>query len=313
MRGIVSLRKSAIAVAVCLAVLCLPGYSEPTPEQVKERTELLVEAIRNNNVEQAKLCIKLGADVNATIYGYVRDRYYYTLTTNKNLITCSEFDVYTIPTLAMASESNKDIMELIIKSGADINAKSDNTEPLLIYAAEKKGWKDIIELLIKAGADINTKGYHGQTALINAAYKGHKDTAEVLIKAGADINAKTNDGWTALMNAAYYDHKDIAELLIKAGADVNARTDNGGTALMMAAENNKKKDVAEVLIKAGADSGSALIEEIKHKFSSAAKLLINAGADVNATDSEGLTALTCAILYGQNDIAELLKAAGAKE
>ncbi len=42
-------------------------------------------------------------------------------------------------------------------------------------------------------------------------------------------------------------------------------------------------------------------------------MLINAGANVNATDSEGLTLLTHAILYGKSDIADLLRAAGAKE
>lgn len=65
MKGMGTVRKLTVAVAVCMAVACLPGYSEPIPEQVKERTEMLKQAIENNDVERAKLCIKLGADVNA--------------------------------------------------------------------------------------------------------------------------------------------------------------------------------------------------------------------------------------------------------
>lgn len=65
MKGMGTMRKLTVAVAVCMAVLCLPGYSEPTPEQIAERTKLLYEAVSRSDVERAKLCIKLGADVNA--------------------------------------------------------------------------------------------------------------------------------------------------------------------------------------------------------------------------------------------------------
>lgn len=60
------LRTAAFA-ALFLAVLCVPGHSVPTPEQRAERTNLLIQAIDNGNVEQAKACIKLGADVNGTV------------------------------------------------------------------------------------------------------------------------------------------------------------------------------------------------------------------------------------------------------
>lgn len=216
MKGVLALRKSALMAAMCMAVMCLPGYSEPTLEQVAERTRLLLQAIENNNVEQAKVCIKLGADVNA-----------------------------------------------ISKAYAFMSAIAD-------------GQKDMVELLIKAGADVKAKGYEGRTALMHAA---DKDTAELLIKAGADVNAKDDNGWTALMEAAYSGYKDVAELLIKSGAD----------------------------------SRMAFAWAVKESRSDAVELLINAGANPNVTDSEGISALDYAILYGQNDIANLLRAAGAKE
>ncbi|MDE6736911.1 MAG: ankyrin repeat domain-containing protein [Treponemataceae bacterium] len=336
MKGLLTLKKSVIIATVCMAVLCLPGYSEPTPEQVKERTELLIEAVKHNNAEQAKVCIRLGAEVNT-------------------MFVCNYDRIYHTPLTYAVCYSCKDIAELLIKAGADINVKIRDDETVLTNVASMEGWKDITELLIKAGADVNAKTndnvrfISGGTALMSAAYSGQKDSAELLIEAGADVNAKTDNGATALMCAM---NKDVAELLIKSGADVNAKDKYGETALMsMARAGNKDiaellikagadvnakdedgkttltytlsqqvwddgsypKDVAKLLIKAGADKNAALIWAVKADNFDAVKFLINAKADVNATDSDGLTLLTHAILYGKNDIADLLRAAGAKE
>ncbi|MDE7141090.1 MAG: ankyrin repeat domain-containing protein, partial [Treponemataceae bacterium] len=330
MKGLLTLKKSAIIATVCMAVLCLPGYSEPTPEQIAERTKLLINAIEyTGNVEQAKLCIKLGANVNARVYGR--------------------------PVLMMVATKGgdwKDIAELLIKAGADVNAKVKGTqfsdgETALMWVATREDCKDIAELLVKAGADVNAKDNDGKTALmwaidagygglcketaellikagadVNAKSKGNysygktalmmvaskedwKDIAELLIKAGADVNAKDKYGWTALMSAASAGNKDTAELLIKAGADMNAKDKDGETALISAAMSDHK-DIAEILIKAGADSRIALIQAVKdYNKLNALKLLIKAGADVNATDSEGISVLTYAMLYGNNDAAAL--------
>ncbi|MDE6705785.1 MAG: ankyrin repeat domain-containing protein [Treponemataceae bacterium] len=350
MKGMGTLRKSAVIATVCLALLCLPSYTEPTPEQVKARTNLLVAAIENNDVDRAKLCIKLGADVNINVYCSLDNWGRYCVTTNRNKIHYGQVDTYTLLTYALAYEKSKDIVELLIKAGADVNVKS-YYDDVFMPVASRKGWKDITELLIKSGTDVNAKTNNGWTALMSAAGADNKDTVELLIKVGANVNAKTNDSWTALMSAAGAGHKDTVELLIKTGADVNAKDNNGQTALMQAARVNceggnyrdtaellikagadvnvksndgwtalmwaavnNKKDVAETLIKAGSDSGATLIWVLnKTPHSDATKLLIKAGADVNAKDSEGISALTYAMLYGQNDIADLLRAAGAKE
>ncbi|KAJ3763496.1 ankyrin repeat-containing domain protein, partial [Lentinula raphanica] len=59
-----------------------------------------------------------------------------------------------------------------------------------IQLAALKGVKDVIELFIEYGADVNALGEEYSSALQVAAYWGQTAIVEILIKHGADINAK---------------------------------------------------------------------------------------------------------------------------
>ncbi len=156
-------------------------------------------------------------------------------------------------------ELSKEIIELLIAKGADVNAKRDDGETPLHQAASK-GRKEIIELLITKGADVSAKSDDGWTPLHQAAYKGHKEIAELLIDKGPDVNAMSDDGWTPLHQAAYEGHKEIAELLIDKGADVNAMSDIGRTPLYWAADSGYK-EIIELLIAKGADVNAKTNDE----------------------------------------------------
>ena len=85
-----------------------------------------------------------------------------------------------------------------LATGADVNAGGvfGTTTPLYLAAGE--GHKEIVELLIAKGANVNTKTDEGSTPLHSATANEHENIAELLIEKGADVNAKDNKGRTAL-------------------------------------------------------------------------------------------------------------------
>ena len=165
-----------------------------------------------------------------------------------------------------------------------------------------------------------------------AAERNNVAEVQRFIAEGVDVNARGRyDGDynpTVLMVAASCDSVDVAKFLIAAGADVNAWDNKvGNTALICAAkktyvlkadkERNKSKNMAMVklLIEAGANVNAkdgygrtALIYAVRKNSVDMAKLLIEAGADVNVKDGYGNTAL----YYATGDVRELLLAAGAR-
>ena len=159
-----------------------------------------------------------------------------------------------------------EFVELLIAKGADVNLSIKDGITPLHRAAGKWGQKEIVELLIAKGADVSVKTVNGYTPLHSAARGGQKEIVELLIAKGEEVNVKSSSGYTPLHSAASYGQKEIVELLITKGEDVSAKTDNGVTPLHFAG---------------GSTVGSMEV----------AGLLIAKGADVNARDNYGDTPL----------------------
>jgi cytohesin len=170
----------------------------------------------------------------------------------------------TTPLLLAIFNGHKEIAELLIANGADVNAKHDLDASTPLHKVALFGEKEIIELLIAAGADVNAKGSWGGTPLNSAAYWGHKEVAELLIAGGAEVNAKDNWGYTPLHQASFKvgGHKEVAELLIGKGADVNAKDELGETPLDWAIK-RLRTETADLLRKHGGKTGEELKAEGK--------------------------------------------------
>lgn len=100
--------------------------------------------------------------------------------------------------------------------------------PLVL--ATYHGQTEITEILIHSGADINAQDAAGNTALMGVCFKGHPEIADLLIKKGADIDVQNHNGATALIYAVTFNQQKIVEMLVGKDADKSLKDLKGNTA-----------------------------------------------------------------------------------
>ena len=133
---------------------------------------------------------------------------------------------------ALKNVSVEEVQNLI-NQGYDINEANDSGVTILHVMVDRNS-KNIVTLLIKAGADVNAidTGGGGERVLHTAAYRNYPEIIQLLIDAGADIDVKNKYGSSPLHRAASQGSIDAMRILLQAGADPNARTKTGGTPFM---------------------------------------------------------------------------------
>jgi len=174
----------------------------------------------------------------------------------------------------------KDIVKLLIKAGANPNARNRYSGGTPLHHASNYGHKYIVKLLIKAGANPNIADNYGNTPLHDASCNGHKDIVKLLLKVGANPNVINEYGNTPLHLALIKVYKEIVKLLLKVGANPNVSNNNGITPLCFASSNKEHNDTIKILLKAGANP--------------------------NVSNSVGVTSLRVASYYGHKDIIKTL-------
>ena len=133
-----------------------------------------------------------------------------------------------------AIEGNLKVVKQHLAAGTDVNVK--DSSGLSVLHAVRFDQKLITEVLIKNGADLNARNIYEETLLHLAVYNSHIGFVKLLIANYAELNAKDLRGLTPLHRAAVLGLKEIAALLITEGADVNATDRNGETPLDWADE-----------------------------------------------------------------------------
>ena len=173
--------------------------------------------------------------------------------------TRSESNDATILFLAASYKDYDDMVDLLIKNGADVNAKSKDGRTPLMWAAGNS-YKST-QLLLDAGADVNAVAEQdNMNAVIQATFgilskKISTDVIDLLLKNGAKIDGslsgKDAAGWTALLFASVNEDYDLVKYLLDHGADVNHTSDEGQSALSLAKQ-QKNKEIIKLLHDRGA-------------------------------------------------------------
>jgi ankyrin repeat protein len=185
-------------------------------------------------------------------------------------------------------------------------------------------WRNLesITLMLDAGADPNASdtGF-GWTPLMAAVGSPNLDAARLLVARGAIVNQRTHAG-TALHRAAQWHNVDAVRFLLERGADVNATDSFRNTPLLslsnyFSGSGTKATAIATMLLDAGADIDARNKEGVTSVLAAAGgknvplvELLLSRGADINARDSEGRTALGRAEARFHHELARRLEAAG---
>jgi ankyrin repeat protein len=201
------------------------------------------------------------------------------------------------------------------------DAQSGRDQPLVEAAA--KGDLAAVERLIGRGANVHARDNRGRTALLAATHGNHVAVARALIAAGADVNAKDDIEDSAYLYAGAEGRTEILKLTLAAGADLKSVNRYGGTALIPAAHHGHPEAV-RILLATAIDKDhvnklgwTALLEAVilgdgGPVHSEIVRLLVEAGANVNLADRDGVTPLAHAKRRGFREMVRILEAKGAR-
>ena len=237
------------------------------------------------------------------------------------------------PLVAAAEAGDTGAVRNLLASGADVDAASVDGATALHWAVHRD-LPALVRLLVDSGADVSATNRYGVQPIALAATNGSAVVLRQLLDAGADPNASMPGGETALMTAARAGPPDAVRALLRAGADPDAREDFGGqTAVMWAAERNNAPAV-HALAELGGDlhvrttgpssppsrsyfrspeptSFTALLFAVRAGALDATRALLDAGADIDDTLSDGQSALVVAAANAHWELADYLLDRGA--
>jgi len=198
---------------------------------------------------------------------------------------------------AAQSNTDPDVISILLTAGADPEAKATTGATALILAASYNQNPDVVDMLLGVTMSVRAKDVEGKTAFDYArgnhalegsdAYRelkrqnydlfsiiqdnGTLQDVREAVRNGADPNGLSVSGAQPLLYAAHFSvNPEIITFLLKLGVDINARQASGWTALMTAAAYNENPEVVTTLLRAGADAkiknseGKTALDYVQH-------------------------------------------------
>ncbi|KZZ90271.1 Ankyrin repeat-containing domain protein [Moelleriella libera RCEF 2490] len=238
------------------------------------------------------------------------------LLNSKSMIIDSKDGLGRTPLFLAAQQGHENIMQQLLKNGADVELKDRlGWTPLSVAASQGHG--TIVDRLLEIGVDTEMKDSWGRTPFLLAAAYGRQTVVLRMLKVGTNaesknelgqtpllqrgrilVDAQDNNGRTALALAAKNGHIAVAQLLIDGGAEVESRSAMGCTTLSYAALGGHE-DVARLLLDSGRakvnakdDAGrTPLAWAARGGHVAVARLLLARDAEVDSKDARGYTPL----------------------
>ncbi|KAK0053659.1 ankyrin-1 [Biomphalaria pfeifferi] len=217
--------------------------------------------------------------------------------------TIKKFEQKQSPLMVASANGSFQSLDILLTSGANVNARDETGNTALIYACRGRCLDDTaeyvtlgnfdqpfitknqimcVEKLIKAKADIDSKDKHGMTALMFCAKNGDTLLLEKILEYVPSREIRCSEGKTALLYACSKNtepHAQCVSLLITNRSDINAKDFKGD---------------------------SALIHSIDCNNLNAFLRLLRAGADAHAENEQGLTCLMHAAIVAEHTFSQEL-------
>lgn len=185
--------------------------------------------------------------------------------------------------------ANQDVSALKenLKSNPDLEVRDEKGRTALMIATYDFD-NNIAKMLIEAGADVNAQDAMENSPFLYAGAEGNVELLKMCLENGADFNLYNRYGGTALIPAAEKGHLEVVKILSEIdNYPINHVNKLGWTALLEAVILSKKSDVQTAIV----------------------KTLVEAGADINIADNDGITPLQHAKEKSLTEIVEILSQA----
>lgn len=203
-----------------------------------------------------------------------------------------------------------DCLSVLLEAGVNPDLKlSDNS---LIHLATNAGEIGIIQSLIDSGANINARNNDKETALHIAASLGHLEICRILLDAGIKKEKRNNRNATAIFVAAENDQTAAMRLLYEEGAKFKFSKHNRQILLLRTIIKNEL-DTVEFLISKGAKAdkkvyaSSPIFVAAKNASGDIIRFLIDHGADANEKSDKGTTPLMLAAAGNYDGLIALIE------